>query len=112
MEPMSALRKTVELNPDYGSPWGLWSNHPIIPSYQGAFLTPDNFLLSTGLKDRMDAWFQLWRENYADVVEEDSNRWGPGFDRRAWTEEGNAIAELIEREVPGYGVVRGFLSYL
>lgn len=109
---MSKLRKTIQLNPNYGSPFGLWSSHPIRPPYQGAFLTPDSFLLSEDLKDRMAAWLKLWRENYANVVEEESNQWTLGFDQHAWAEEGHVIAYLIEKEAPGYEVVRGFLSYL
>lgn len=57
---MSEIRKTIQLNPNYGSPFGLWSSHPIRPPYQGAFLTPDSFLLSEDLKDRMAAWLKLW----------------------------------------------------
>ncbi len=68
--------------------------------------------MSESLKKRLASWLGLWRENYANVPEEHSNAWKSNFDKYSGTEEGDAIAVEIEKELPDYTVERDYRSYL
>ena len=112
MPKKSTKQKVLTLCPDDGSPWGLWCGNPPSPAHQGGHLAPEHFYLSKSLTKRLEAWLELWRENYADAPEEESHTWKRGFDQYWWVQEGDAISASLEEEVHGYVVDRRYRTYL
>lgn len=104
--------KHLDLSPDYGSSWGLWSNDPINPNIDAQMLTPQHFNLSPTLEKALREWLDQWKENYADASEEEANTWRQGFDKQAWSALGDAIIAAMQAELPGYEVTGTFHSYL
>ncbi len=102
----------LNLCPDYGSPWGLWSDHPPVPFSDPATIAqlgPDNFGFNNEIRAALQEWLDVWRDNFADSPYE--HTWKYSFDVCGWIDEGDRISRMIEKSLPAYKIEKGYRSY-
>ncbi|ORA33122.1 hypothetical protein BST20_22935 [Mycobacterium branderi] len=90
----------VRLFPEYSRVWPLWSRNMPGLDYP---ISPADIGISDTLTTRIKRWNDEWEKNFH---QEDG--WKHGFDTKKWAAEGEAIAELLEDELPGISVVREY----
>ena len=111
VERATIVRKVVSVDPDYGSPWGLWSNNPPYPPERAQLLTPENFGLPPAVVTRLRSWLDAWTENFADAPADAEHTWRREFDVDGWIREGVVICDLIGEALPDSTVQRRFQTY-
>jgi hypothetical protein len=87
----------VRLFPEYSMEWPLWSRN--IPGLDYP-ISPVDLGISDALTARIKKWNDNWEKNF-----HWEHGWKKGFDTQQWANEGEAIAKLLEEELPNITVL-------
>lgn len=103
--------KTLTLMPNIGSRWGLWPSTFLVPGdfdINPGETSPANFSLNDHLTGALRRWNDQFIDHFTITFDPIQYGWAGSIDVPKWIEEGEAIADALETELPEFTIHRRF----